>query len=388
MTGSYNIDQGTFTAQLYLTGQVNGVTATVTGSITTSTVLNRAPHLGTPTVTNTASTGAACESQVGFTVPATDLDGDSLTFHVSEVAGSDLYTGGVSAGSNAAVFSANLPVGKHQIFIQVDDGKGGSDSLYQTVVVVDGTPPQFAKPPKDIVSGVCGSVDIGGATAVDNCGTGAPVQLSNDAPATFPLGTTTVTWTATDTAGNTATYKQNVTVAGPPKFVSTPPDITYTACDTPPNIGMAKAVDICGTSVSVSNNAPSTFPIGTTTVVWTAVDTQGNTATYSQKVTVSATDLGAEHNVSSVANNACLKVTQYPSSWAPYVHSLIIQPQATGTGWPIPFNWRNCNSSGASSMPAPWQQSTVGPMNTTCPTMIKLGGNGAGSVSLTWWANG
>jgi hypothetical protein len=37
--------------------------------------------------------------------------------------------------------------------------------------------------------------------------------LTNDAPATFAIGNTTVTWTATDAAGNMATCEQIVTVA-------------------------------------------------------------------------------------------------------------------------------------------------------------------------------
>jgi len=200
-----------------------------------------------------------------------------------------------------------------------------------------------------------------------------------------------VTLTAEDSSCNTATYKQNVTVGGPPKFVSTPSDISYTVCDVPPGIGTAKAVDVCGTPVSVSNDAPAAFHIGTTTVTWTAVDTKGNTATYSQKVTVSAaTDLGPEHYVlpHDVKNNACLEVTKYPP-WGEYMHTLIIQPQAGGVGWPIPFKWTNCGkSSGSGLLPGPWQQGSTNPVSASCPTFIKLGGSGAGSVSLTWWGNG
>jgi hypothetical protein len=37
-------------------------------------------------------------------------------------------------------------------------------------------------------------------------------SVTNDAPAAFPIGVTTVTWTVTDNSGNTATCTQNVTV--------------------------------------------------------------------------------------------------------------------------------------------------------------------------------
>ena len=53
-------------------------------------------------------------------------------------------------------------------------------------------------------------VDPGTATASDNCGT---VNVTRSPSGnTFPVGTTTITWTATDGAGNTATATQTVTV--------------------------------------------------------------------------------------------------------------------------------------------------------------------------------
>src|SRR5260370_4198592 len=36
--------------------------------------------------------------------------------------------------------------------------------------------------------------------------------------------------------------------------------------------------DNCG-AVNVTNNAPTLFPVGTNTVIWTATDSYGNTAT-------------------------------------------------------------------------------------------------------------
>jgi hypothetical protein len=53
-------------------------------------------------------------------------------------------------------------------------------------------------------------VDLGDPTVSDVCDP-APTVV-NDAPALFPLGPTTVTWTATDTSGNVATDEQVVTV--------------------------------------------------------------------------------------------------------------------------------------------------------------------------------
>src|SRR5260221_1533373 len=50
---------------------------------------------------------------------------------------------------------------------------------------------------------------LGSPIANDNCGT---VTITSNAPAQFPTGTNLVTWTATDSSGNTATCQQRVVV--------------------------------------------------------------------------------------------------------------------------------------------------------------------------------
>src|SRR6185436_2309332 len=50
---------------------------------------------------------------------------------------------------------------------------------------------------------------LGTPTFGDNC---PGATTGNDAPATFPKGATTVTWTVTDAEGHTATSTQVVTV--------------------------------------------------------------------------------------------------------------------------------------------------------------------------------
>ncbi|WP_170228016.1 Ig-like domain-containing protein [Vicingus serpentipes] len=53
------------------------------------------------------------------------------------------------------------------------------------------------------------SYGIGAASAADNC---AIDTIYNDAPSVLPVGTTTVTWTATDVNGNSSTCDQQVTI--------------------------------------------------------------------------------------------------------------------------------------------------------------------------------
>ncbi|HXT98542.1 MAG TPA: hypothetical protein VN853_19745 [Polyangia bacterium] len=68
----------------------------------------------------------------------------------------------------------------------------------------------------------------------------------------------------------------------PPVFTFVPPTTTISSC-AHPNIGQAQATDPCG--VTIINDAPSTFRLGTTTVTWTARDGAGNVTVASQTVT-------------------------------------------------------------------------------------------------------
>ena len=73
----------------------------------------------------------------------------------------------------------------------------------------------------------------------------------------------------------------------PPTLVI-PANITTeaTAVLTPVNIGNATATDNSGVTPTITNNATSTFPVGTTIVTWTARDSAGNTSTITQIVII------------------------------------------------------------------------------------------------------
>jgi len=157
------------------------------------------------------------------------------------------------------------------------------------VIPADTTPPVLTVPASIIseATAASSSVNIGTATAVDNVD--GVVAVSNNSPVSFPLGTTTVTWSATDSSGNTATATQTVTIIDTTApALTTPADLVVeaTAVASSIAIGSASALDIVDGAVSVSNNAPATFPLGTTIVIWAATDLSGNTATATQAITV------------------------------------------------------------------------------------------------------
>lgn len=140
--------------------------------------------------------------------------------------------------------------------------------------------------PGDLTLPICVYRSLGRATAADLC-EGAGLTISHDAPPRLHVGENLVTWAAVDVFGNLANDTQMVTVVdgSPPGFLSVPASLGLNNCG-PANIGLATAVDECDTSVTVSNNAPPTFPAGSTLVTWTASDDSGNQVTAAQTVNV------------------------------------------------------------------------------------------------------
>ncbi len=107
------------------------------------------------------------------------------------------------------------------------------------------------------------------------------------------MGTTTVTYTAIDDAGNTTTSDFTVTITDDedPAIADTPANITQTAdagqCSAVINYTAPTASDNCAvTSFSGDAASGDAFPVGTTTVTYTAVDPAGNTTTSSFTVTI------------------------------------------------------------------------------------------------------
>jgi hypothetical protein len=115
------------------------------------------------------------------------------------------------------------------------------------------------------------------------------------------VGTTDVTWTATDWAGNTATAHQSVTVVDNTVPVVTPPaavtlytGVGATSCDVTVSnldgtLGTGSATDNCpGVGAVTRSGVPSgnVFPEGTTTLTYSVTDAHGNTASATQTVTV------------------------------------------------------------------------------------------------------
>ena len=206
-------------------------------------------------------------------------------------------------------------VGTTTVTWTVTDDNGNTATCSQDVVVTDDEDPTITCPSTANISmdaGLCtSSASIGTPTTDDNCGV-ASVVVDNPGP--YSVGTTTVTWTVTDDNGNTATCSQDVVVTDDedPTIIGCPTDIDITpaSSDCNPEVtwNIPQADDNCSATLSSTHNSGDSFPVGTTTVTYTATDASGNTFSCSFDVTITPSDLVLSIDPSTVicaANISC-----------------------------------------------------------------------------------
>ena len=163
------------------------------------------------------------------------------------------------------------------------------------VVVADTTAPEVATPANIVVGNDVATVTYANATATDLVDGNVPASCTPASGTKFALGTTTVTCTATDQAGNTGTKRFTVKVQDVTKPVVEVPaskiveatgsdgaTVTYDAA--------TAEDDVDGPlDVTCSKASGTVFPLGTTTVTCSAKDAAGNTGDSSFTVVVEDT---------------------------------------------------------------------------------------------------
>jgi len=98
------------------------------------------------------------------------------------------------------------------------DGDGVPDVNDNCPLVANATQvrvqaPGIVAPPPVTLTSCSNALALGRPAVTDVCGA-PPIAVTNDAPDVFPLGTTVVTWTASDSSGNARSATQVVTVVG------------------------------------------------------------------------------------------------------------------------------------------------------------------------------
>lgn len=223
--------------------------------------------------------------------------GAFVTFGSGEISGD---CGTVTASPASDSF---FPIGA----TTVTQTSSSGESCTFLVTITDNAPPTISCP-ADITgdAGTNCSITLTAAQLGTPTATGSGVMVDGDRSdgqaldAPYPVGTTTITWTATDTDNRTATCHQIVTVTGTdttPPTVIAPPDVTDStgidgvSCGKivgETELGTPTADDNCSIPHITRNGVPAGnfFPTGTTTITYTVTDGAGHTATANQKVTI------------------------------------------------------------------------------------------------------
>lgn len=250
-------------------------------------ILLNAPPVADAGTDQSSSCGADAFSLNGG--GSSDPDGDPLTYTWS-LNGSEIAT-----GSNPTV---NLGVGSHTITLTVSDGEASDSDDVLVTVNADSEAPTLTVPGGLSVSndeGQCGAVVEYSVSASDNCDTALDLTYSHPSGTLFPVGTTSVTVSATDDAGNSTTASFDVTVSDTeaPSLLGVA-DLTSAndpgLCGAVVDFGISADDNCAVDELTFSHAADYLFPVGDTEVTATATDIAGNSTSATFVVTVNDTE--------------------------------------------------------------------------------------------------
>jgi hypothetical protein len=294
--------------------------ATVDFAVVTGTTCNPAPNslfpIGSTRVTCTGDSDPSLDYSFNVIVddttpPTLTLPGDqnveaenssgaTVTYSASA---SDIVDGTIVPSCSPASGTTFL-LGTTSVHCTATDTHGNASSgdfnVIVTFTVTDDQPPTFTSVPSDSTTEATGP---GGAAvswtiaATDNVDPNPTVNCDHTSGSTFPVGTTPVDCTATDSAGNVSSPHASFSVT---VTDSTPPVLTLPGdqnVDTEEPGGKAvtfsvTATDIVSGSITPTCNHSSgeIFPIGATPVHCTATDGAGKSSSGDFNVTVALVD--------------------------------------------------------------------------------------------------
>ncbi len=189
---------------------------------------------GTTTVNCTATDSVGATDTCSFTVTVNDTEPPAITCPANIIQSTDpglcsavvTYSSATATdncpGVGAPVCNppsgSTFPKGATVVTCVVSDAAGNSGTCVFTITVNDTQPPSITCPPNQTAvtdqnacpSPACQTVDYPAPTAADNC-PGVDTVCNPPAGTCFPVGVTTVTCTATDASGNTASCSFTVT---------------------------------------------------------------------------------------------------------------------------------------------------------------------------------
>jgi hypothetical protein len=309
-------------------------------------VPNRAPVITAPANRSVTTTPPSVEDGSTNLVARTNACAAIVDPGMPEVLDDAPGVTTIGVRNDGLALDAAYPKGTTTITWTATDAEGLTGTATQTIAVLDSEAPQIT-PPATIktrtdAGASTATVVVGEAVAADNCPNVAiSTSRSDNQPlsAPFNIGVTAIQWIATDASGNTNSANQkiivvanNAPVISAPANISMPSDLGV--CSAIVNPGEATATDDAeGTTVSGVRNdggaVNGAYPKGVTTIMWTATDADGSTATASQTVTVSdnqkpSVQAPANIQVDNSGNNVPAAVSVGSAAAADNCHEVVV----------------------------------------------------------------
>jgi hypothetical protein len=292
---------------------VSGVASSSGCGVTTLT----ADTTGT-TLTCSATNDAGLTTQRSVTVkidrspPDTTINGGpsgtvttataSFTFSANEAGATfacSLDGGGFQSCSSPQTYSG-LADGTHSFQVRATDAAGNSDQTPAAQSwTVRAAPPNLKLPaPLTVEATSTAGAKVTYVVGADSMGepiVASAIACTPPSGSTFALGTTKVTCSVTSSYGVSASGSFTVSVVDttPPRL-TVPSPISLVASNPVPRtdasisafLRAARAVDLVDSNPTIASDAPSTFPLGKTTLTFTARDAAGNTTSATSSITI------------------------------------------------------------------------------------------------------
>lgn len=275
----------------------------------TSTVDISVTEVNDAPAANSQSVNTNSNTPVGITLTGSDVEtaAENLLFEVTV----NPAHGSVSGSGTNLTYTPNADYSGADSFEFTvrDTGDGAAAALTSaaatvSITVNDTIAPSISAPANVTVNTgpnatTCGTVvtdaQLGTATANDNAGNVSVERSGVPSGNVFPVGTTTITYIATDGAGNSTAATQTVTVIdNTAPTLSAPAPTSVNADSTgratiPDVVAGTKAGDNCGpVTVTQSPLAGTVVGTGTHTITIMASDAAGNTSTATTTFTVNS----------------------------------------------------------------------------------------------------
>jgi hypothetical protein len=259
--------------------------------------------IGTTSVTCTASDTCGQSTNCSFTVTVTRPPialtcSTNITVTTSSNSAVVFYTSTASGGCSppsvncTPASGSTFPLGTSSVTCTASDSCGTTTNCSFTVTVLHSNlPPIVLTCSTNITvraTSSSGATVFYTSTASGGCNPPISPNCNPPSGSTFPIGTTSVTCTASDTCGQSTNCSFIVTVTRPPIALTCSTNITVTTSSNSAVVFYTSTASggCSPPSVNCTPASGSSFPLGTSSVTCTASDTCGTTTNCSFTVTV------------------------------------------------------------------------------------------------------